>query len=245
MLSQIVLGVVQGIFEWIPVSSEGLVALLSKFFFQSSRPLQMALFLHLGTLFAALIYFRKDWKEIILLKDKKTLKFLIISTLISLLIGFPLYKFVNSITLGASLLLLTGLGLFATSYFHKSKKRNSLSENSLALFSGLLQGFSVIPGLSRSGVTIFGLSFGRENPKEILKLSYLMSVPVGIASSLYLILEDGGIILDAWLGLLISFAVGIFALKLIFKFIKRVNFSKFTFLFGVICVLGALISFLS
>ena len=63
------MGIIQGIFEWIPVSSEGIVALSSQFFSLNANPVNTAIFLHLGTLLAVMIYFWKDWKGILALKN--------------------------------------------------------------------------------------------------------------------------------------------------------------------------------
>ena len=70
IINYILLGAIQGIFEWIPVSSEGIVALASNFLKLNINPIDIGLFLHLGTLLSAIIYFRKDWIKIITFKDK-------------------------------------------------------------------------------------------------------------------------------------------------------------------------------
>ena len=109
LFEQFILGLIQGIFEWIPISSEGILILVQSNFFNNlnlDSMLKIAFLLHLGTFFAALIYFRKDVKELLIslksLKDykhstietKKLLNFLIISTIVSGIIGFAIYKFV-------------------------------------------------------------------------------------------------------------------------------------------------------
>lgn len=240
-----ILGIAQGIFEWLPISSEGAVALLESIGSKASlNAVDLALFLHLGTLIAVLIYFRKDWKKILLLKDKDLVKFLFTTTVVSLLIGFPLYILVKSVAIGGTLLLLMGGGLFLTSYFHKTNKKLNLSENQLALISGALQGLAVIPGLSRSGSTIFGLSLKKENGLEILRLSYLMSAPVVLASSAYLFLQTPELLFNGWPALLFSFLVGILTLKILLQFARKINFTIFTFFFGTLCILGGILSFL-
>jgi len=242
ILIQIILGVGQGIFEWLPISSEGIVALASSFLDKSFNPVDMALFLHLGTLLAAIIYFRKDWKEVILMRNKKLLRFLAITTIISLAIGFPLYKFVESMAIGASLLLLTGFGLLGTAYFHKSKKTNLIKRKNLPQIVGILQGFSVIPGFSRSGSTIFGLSLVDNTPQDILKTSYMLSVPVGIVANVYLFLKTPNLAVGAWVGLIVSFIVGIASLHLLIKIFRKIDFFKFALIFATFCFLGFLLS---
>jgi len=243
MLNQIILGIIQGIFEWIPISSEGITSLTAKFLIQDLSPIDIALFLHLGTLLAVLFYFKKDFTQLVKLKDKQLLKFLVIATIISLAIGFPIYLFIKNLTLGNSLLILTGTGLIITAFFHKAKKSFNLNSTSLAITSGFLQGLSVIPGLSRSGSTIFGLSLGRLNPEQILKISYIMSVPVVLASTIYLLLKTPTLI-HYWPALIASFLVGFLTLKFLMNFSRKINFFKFTLIFGILCYLGAIITFL-
>ncbi len=238
MLDYIILGILQGIFEWLPISSEGIVALTSNFLIKDINPIDVALFLHLGTLFAVLIYFRKDCINLIKLKDKNLLKFLTITTIISLAIGYPLYKIISDIAIGSSLLIIMGLGLIFTAYFQK--RTNKKTSNKIAIISGVLQGLAVIPGLSRSGSTIFGLSFSKLKPQEILRISYLMSAPVVLISNVYLITKNP-VLLQGWPALVSSFIVGILSLSFLMKLSKKINFSIFALIFGILCLLGGII----
>ncbi len=240
MLDYIILGILQGIFEWLPISSEGIIALTTSYLTELN-PIDTALFLHLGTLLAVLIYFRKDWLE--LKNNKQLLKFLIIATIISLLIAYPIYTFITNITIGSTLLFITGLGLLITSYFHKTNKKIKIKFKNLALLTGLLQGLAVIPGLSRSGSTIFGLSLGDLEPKEILKISYMLSAPAVLASTSLILLKEPTII-QTWPALISSFLVGILTLHLLLKFAQKINFYKFTLTFAILCFIGAIINLL-
>lgn len=244
MLEQIILGTIQGIFEWIPISSEGVVALVGQFFTKETNPVEMALFLHLGTLMAVLIYFREDWVKLITFKSNKLLLFLLISTPISLVLGLTLYESVKNIAIGNSLLLMTGLGLLLTAYFHKEKRCLNWAMWKVAIISGIAQGLSVIPGLSRSGSTMFGLSFGDLEPPEILRYSYIMSVPAVVASSGYLILKGSIPALANWPALLLSFVVGFASLNLILNLSRKINFYQFALSFGILCLAGAVLGFI-
>ena len=241
MLEFILLGVAQGIFEWLPISSEGIVALMSSFLVDGMNAVDIALFLHIGTLLAVLVYFRKDWKEVILLKDKRILKFLIIATIISLIIGYPAYRFVRNIAIGTSLLFVVAIGLLITSYFHKSKQRFALELSQVSVIAGFLQGLAVIPGLSRSGSTIFGLSLGDIKTEEILKFSYMMSVPVVVASTVFILITNP-LVAAGWPALISSFVVGLITLHFLMKFSQKINFFWFTFVFGILCLIGAFVS---
>jgi len=240
MWKYILLGILQGIFEWLPISSEGIVALTSRFLVININPIDVALFLHFGTLFAVLIYFWKDWKDILTLRNLELFRFLLIATLVSLLIGYPIYNGIKDITVvGDSLLILMGFGLLLTAYFHKTKKKIKIDDDKLAVVSGFLQGLAVIPGVSRSGATIFGLSLGKNSPKEILKISYMISVPVILASSFYLFLNNQTIIVEGWFSLIASFLVGFLTLKFLMNIAKKINFFKFALIFALLCFLGA------
>lgn len=242
MWDYILLGIIQGIFEWIPISSEGIVALTGQFLAENLNPIDVALFLHFGTIFAVLIYFRKDWKEVLTLKDRKLFRFLFLSTLISLLVGYPLYRAVRNIVVGNFLLVIMGFGLLITAYFQKKKRMFRIGFDKLAVISGFLQGLAVIPGLSRSGSTIFSLSLGKLNPSEALKVSYMMSVPTVLASSVYLYFKNPILVFKGWPALASSFLVGFFSLHFLINLAKKINFLQFTLTFGMLCLLGAMIS---
>jgi len=243
MWKYIILGIIQGIFEWIPISSEGIVAIFSQILNIRLNPVDVALFLHLGTLLAVLIYFRKDWKEVLMLKNKRLLNFLIVSTLFSLVIGYPVYKIVKRVVVGNTLLVVMGFGLLLTAYFHKKKKVFEIEFNKLAIISGILQGLAIIPGLSRSGSTIFGLSLSKMNSLQILKISYMMSAPVILVSSIYLALNNPSLPSEGWPALIFSFLVGILSLHFLITLSKKINFFWFALIFGLLCFLGGVIGF--
>ena len=243
MWQYIVLGIIQGIFEWIPISSEGIIASLSQLFLKEINPVDIALFIHLGTFFSAIIYFRKDWIRVFSLKEPELLRFLIIATIVSLVVGFPLYTVVRNAATGAILLLIMGFGLLLTALFHRIKKLNldlKRGLNILAVIAGLLQGLAVIPGLSRSGSTIFGLSLGKLTPSQILKLSYMMSAPVILASTLYIVIRNP-VLLEGWPALISSFVIGILSLSFLMRIAEKINFFIFALVFAVICFIGGAI----
>lgn len=237
-----ILGVLQGIFEWIPVSSEGVVALAANFLKASNNPVDLALFLHIGTLAAALFYYRKDWIGVLTFKDRKLLIFLMIATIVSLPLGFVLYKLIENAAVGTGLLAITGFGLLFTAYFAKKKIVLNIRDEKLAAITGLMQGLAVIPGFSRSGSTIFGLSLAKSDPKEILRLSYLMSVPAVAASTMYfLVFKGGNFSFELWPGVLASFLSGLLFLDVLTKMGERMNFFRFALAFAVLCFAGVIL----
>jgi len=244
MWTYILLGILQGIFEWIPISSEGIIALTSNLLLKEVSSIDVALFLHLGTSLSALIYFRTECYEILTLKNKKLLRFLIITTVVSLALGYPIYKLIKNIAVGSILLIITGMGLFFTAYFQKKKINIRLNKDKLAVIAGLLQGLAVIPGLSRSGATIFGLSLGKRNPYEILKISYLMSLPVVFVMCVYLFLENPKLVSEGWFGLVSSFIIGFLSLHLLLSFVRKISFFWFALGFGILCFMSGILEFL-
>jgi len=245
MFDYIILGTLQGIFEWIPISSEGAVALTSEFLNKDLDSIDIALFLHLGTVLAVLIYFRKDWRAVLSLRNPKLFRFLVIATIVSLIVGYPLYRLVKGALAGNALLIITGLGLLLTAYFQKKEKKLDMGFNKLAVLSGFLQGLAVIPGLSRSGATIFGLSLGKNSPSEILKTSYMMSAPVVLVLSFYLFLEDPSLVFESSPALIFSFLVGLCSLHFLIELTGRINFFRFALFFGLLCLLGAALGLLA
>jgi undecaprenyl-diphosphatase len=238
-MEYVILGIIQGIFEWLPISSQGITAVAASILIKEVNPIDVALFLHIGTFFAVLIYFRKEWVRVFTLKDVVFFRFLLISTILSGVIGFFLYSLIENITVGSSLLFITGIGLFFTAFFHKFKKNKTIEGDKLAIISGLLQGLSVIPGLSRSGSTIFGLSLGITDTKEILKVSYMMSAPVTIGMAFFMFMKEPVLVQESWPALLSSFFVGILFLDILLKSVDKIDFFKFAIIFGVLCFVGA------
>jgi undecaprenyl-diphosphatase len=239
MFDYFILGIIQGIVEWIPISSQGVVSLVSQLIIKDFNPLEVALFLHSGTLLAAVIYFRKDWFDILKLKDKILLRFLIISTIVSALIGFIFYHLIKDLAVGSGLLIVTGFGLIFTAYFHKTKKTIEINFNCLAIVAGFLQGLAVIPGFSRSGGTIFGLSLFGLPPEKILKISYLMSIPAVLLMTGFLLVENPVLIVNAWPSLISSLIIGLISLNFLIKLGSKINFFKFALIFSLLCFLGA------
>lgn len=246
MVQYIILGILQGVFEWLPISSEGVVSLVSNIFKIGVNAVDLSLFLHIGTLLAVMIYFWRDFIDLLLIKDKKFFKFFVLVTIVSLAVGFPVYKFARELNIGNGLLLLMGAALVATAFFQKQGKKLNLSDNALALIVGLLQGLSAIPGLSRSGSTIFGLSLKETDPEKVLKTSFMISAPVVLASSAYLILFGDKVMFSsgAFIAVLFSFLVGLASLKILLAWAKKINFFWFALIFGLLCLSGGFLEFL-
>jgi undecaprenyl-diphosphatase len=263
-IEALILGASQGIFEWLPVSSEGINTLAGMLFFDKSfqEALDFSIWLHLGTLFAAIIYFWKEIKELIkaslkLIKEKRIspktkqenlVFFVLAATLLTAIVGLPLMwaaknfevpAVIASFSIGA-LLIVTGL-LNALRSEDEGYKKQIFPEDGAG--TGLFQAFSIIPGLSRSGLTVFYLLTADYSPKTSLKLSFLVSIPAIIGANLILNFGhfQSGLRLSSIIGAFVAFVFGLITIKSLIKIADRVNFAPFCFLLGGITILFSLL----
>lgn len=269
MLEQIILGTIQGIAEWLPVSSEGILVLVEKNILHSGDGIeviiQKALFLHLGTFLAALVYFRKDVfslsKAFFRYKSaennkKKLLKFLIITTLLSGLLGVLLLKGLAGLDkrvsystqiYGAQIItLLIGCALLITAFLQirvskKGCKKVDQLTDSDGILLGLMQGLAAVPGLSRSGLTVSILLLRRFDDACALKLSFLMSLPIVLGGNIILNLNHLAFSIEQVVGLLFSFVFGLLTINLLLKLAKKINFGYFVLFFGLLVIVLAFI----
>lgn len=260
IIDAIVLGIVQGITEFLPISSTGHVTLAGKLMnlISDKNPEQWTSFLaiiQLGTLLAVLIYFWKD--IIIILKDfftenlssrKKFAEqsqnsklgwFIIIGSIPIFTLGLVLKELIEG-PLTKNLYVITGsILVFAVilaiaeklASFKKEMKDISVKE---ALLIGLAQVFSLVPGSSRSGVTITGGLFVGLTRETAARFSFLMSIPAVFASGLFQLYEaleylDNSMIINLIIATIFSAISGYLAIDFLLKFLKK--HSTFVFIY--------------
>jgi undecaprenyl-diphosphatase len=258
MLIAIILGIFQGITEWMPISSSGqtILAMVDVLKIDSESALSFAYYLHFGTLLAVLLKMRRDVKHIITrlpkVKEDKLVQFIVISTIATTAVGIPVYIFLRNVFSGGIggeiITALIGIFLLETGVIlHYTKKWRSsrvLSESNAkdSIVAGVGQGFSVIPGLSRSGITIAALVARNIKQEEALRLSFLMSIP---AISGIIILEGLRGIPESLsieiivAGVAAAFIVGYFVIDILLRYAKRVKFDLFCVTFGMIAIFVA------
>lgn len=262
MVEYIVLGIIQGIAEWIPVSSEGMIILMREVFFPGDSILSsvsIALFLHLGTFLSALVYFWKDVKEIIrnLLnwkeassEDRNLIIFLFIATLVSGLLGlvllFALGSFEEKLQMAGGFAMgLVGILLLITGVLQLVAKESAgdktLPNKKDSLLLGIVQGFAALPGLSRSGLTVSALLLRKYSKEEALRLSFLLSLPIVLGGNIVLNLSGFEVNPEKLVGLLFSFIFGLATIHGLILLARKVNFGWFVMIFGILSILAAFI----
>ena len=260
----LVLGIVQGVTEWLPVSSEGINTLIQSHFFKEplAEAIRMSLWLHAGTLIAAALYFRKDISELLRhltqytreLKSHKAtergklISFLIISTVLTAAIGAPLLlislkeedvpgNIVMAVIGG--FLIITGLVQRYAPRFSGTRETTSIKD---AVIVGVVQAFAAFPGLSRSGLTVSTLLFRGYDPQRAIRISFLMSIPVVLAAQVGLVLIDGmSFDVAAITGLVAAFVFGILTIGALVKLATRIRFWKFCIALGALSLLVGLL----
>lgn len=247
--SVFILALIQGVLEWFPVSSSGHIALFENFL-GINNGLNLEVALHFGTLFAVFVYFRKDIVNIVrdLLQgnwksSNSRLGFLIlIASIPTGLIGFlfsSYLKYSSFVLLGFGWIV-TSVTLFVGS-FSRSNIKNIFSMGySRAFFIGIAQVLALIPGVSRSGMTISsGLFYGLKE-KDSIKFSYLMSVPVIIGANIFTF-GNKKIPFEFLFPTLLCFIIGLIFMHFSFNYIlcdkKNLRwFGFYTLILGITCL---------
>lgn len=258
----IVLGLVQGLTEFLPVSSSGHLSFFQNVLNVGTQNAQLvALIFHLGTLVAVCVVFFGD---IIALfkKPYKTLGFLIIASIPAAVFGviasvcdldFWFYEWEWAAVLLAICFLITAAVLFCTEIYIKHRQNVLPLKMKVVIPMGIAQAIAIFPGISRSGSTICAGSFAGGKSEEIAKFSFLMSIPVILGG---FVLELGKGIIDGSLqadfaaggatypvaialGFVVSAVSGLFAIKVMLKAIQKANykwFSLYLVLLAITCI---------
>ena len=255
-IDAIILGVIQGLTEFLPVSSSGHLEITRELLNTNQLPsdnLLMTSVLHFATALSTILVFRKDIYDLIkglFNKENKTSKSYFIKILIAIvpagLVGFLLsdeieFLFSGNMTLVGIMLIITGTLLFLTKIL---KTKNFKISKAHALIIGLSQAFAVIPGISRSGATICTSLFLGNNKSEAAKFSFLIVIPVIFGAILKDVLSgdifDNEIKISILIiGFISSFLTGVLACKLMLKIVANNNliyFSFYCFVLGIISI---------
>lgn len=261
----ILLGIVQGITEWLPISSSGHLVIIQILAGYKNSTL-FDIMVHGGTLLAVIIFF---WREFLLIlknffltfidifrmgfkafsrdEDRKLTWYIVVATIPIVIVGLAIQNYIeeifNSLILVGISLIFTGLWLFSTR--NKNGNKNLNLKNTFIV--GLAQSVAIIPGISRSGSTISTGMLQNVDKIKAARFSFLLSIPaIGGALTLELMKSSISRILtmNNIVGFFMAFIVGIFTIKFLLGVINRGKFYIFSFycwVVGVIVIILALI----
>jgi len=238
MLSSVeilILGAIQGISEFLPVSSAAHLVLFSKYYEFNNQNLLIDISLHLGSLIAIIFYFRKDLFNFV--QNKSFLIKIVLGTIPIIPVGYILYQtgliyHLRSLEVIGWMSLIFGILLYISDKFKITKKIDTEFTNSSAIFIGLFQVLALIPGVSRSGITITSGRLLGFNRFDSAKISFFLSIPtLGAASLLgiYNIYKEGSAELNflAIIAVIFSFIFSYFTIALFLNFIKKFSLNIF------------------
>lgn len=246
----VVLAFVQGLTEFLPVSSSGHLLLLSKLFGINNDFLLLSVILHVATLLSVLIVLKSEVKELIKHPFGDLSKKLILATIPTVVIVILFKSFFDNAFDGKYLpfcFMLTSVLIVLSEFICKKKTNLTKTITSKdSIIMGIAQGIAVLPGISRSGTTICtGLICGK-NREEVAHFSFLMSIPIILASlvlEVYEYVKVGQVLIISWyellIGFIVAFITGLFAVKFMLKLIEKHSLM----IFAVYLVIIAIISF--
>jgi undecaprenyl-diphosphatase len=257
ILQSIVLGLIQGITEFFPISSSGHLVIIPYFSGWDYPPLYFTVTVHFATLLAVLtvLYrdawritrgfvlglFKKKWRKS---KDFKMGLYIIIATVPAVFMGLFLDDFIESIfsrpLVVAAFLLVTAFILWGGEYRGKKVKQKKSLTYLSSVASGIGQALAVFPGISRSGATISFARFFGIKREEAVRFSFLLSIPIILGSFVFEISRSGSIVLSGggntvWsllAGLVSAYLSGFFAIKYLLYLTKKKNLN----IFAVYCI---------
>ncbi|WP_122090005.1 undecaprenyl-diphosphate phosphatase [Halalkalicoccus subterraneus] len=260
ILVAIAAGVVQGLVEWLPISSSGNLSLfLTALGTSPEIAVRLALFLQMGTTLSAALYYRETIAEAVLAApgwrpraafsdSNAETSFILVATAMTGFVGIPIYVALidaASELTGGAFVALIGALLIVTGLIERASERVELGERGTpslvdAIIVGAFQGVTILPGVSRSGTTASVLLFrGYEGPAAF-RLSFLLSIPAGIGAGLLILVDEGlpttGI--EALVALGVSAVVGYVMIDAIMRVVHEVEFWIVCVALGGLAVLG-------
>ncbi len=262
LIVAVLAGIVQGVVEWLPVSSQGNLSLFLTLVGTSpDDALQLALFLQLGTTLSSALYYREDIRDSLeavpewrpstaFVGANAVTTFVVVACLATGLIGLPIYvlaidiasELSGGVFIAAIGILLVGTGVLQLA--SESVELADRAEPTLrdAIIVGGFQGLSILPGVSRSGITTSVLLFRSYQAPSAFRLSFLLSIPAGIGAGVLIYVTEGGVpgvgVGPAVLAIATSAVVGYGTIGLLMRIVERVPFWIVCFGLGGLAIVG-------
>jgi undecaprenyl-diphosphatase len=265
LIKTIILGIIQGFTEWLPISSTGHLKIVERFL-QFSSPQDSLIFdfaLHIGTLIVVILFFRREIKGILSAlvrldfktENGKLIPLIIAGTIPAIAVGLSL-EIIAKEQMSQNLVLIAIAFILCGAILYLSKIGKEEADEigfSMAIIIGVVEGIAIIPGLSRSGLTIAAALLLGLKCEKAFKFSFLLSIPAIIGAIGYTFFTEYNALASAGLGLtevfvgvLVAMIVGYAALKMLWKILAVKKFHFFAFycwLMGVLLVALSLSGF--
>ena len=238
VINIIILSFIQGVTEFLPISSSSHLVLLSELSNFPDQGLGFDIALHAGSLLAILIYFKDEIKKIFVMTDdgRHYLKLMIFASIPLPIIGVIFIDYVSlymrNVQPIAIMTIIFALALFFVDKNRKESKKIINCSYSLMFFIGLMQALAIMPGVSRSGVVITAALLVGFTRKDSIRISFLLSIPAIFMASTYQTVElmntnEVIIAKDYFFGFLLSFVFSYLTIKLFISTINKVTFSPY------------------
>ena len=239
VVQAVVMGAVQGLGEFLPISSSAHLVLLPRLLGWQDPGLTFDVALHMGTLLAVVLYFWRDWRNLFAgavrrqpSEEKKLFWYLVLATVPGALLGFLMEEKAETVFRGTILIglmmIVMGLLLFWADRRRQLRRLDTMSWRE-ALLIGLSQALAIIPGVSRSGSTMTAARFLLLTREDAARFSFLLSTPIIFGAGLLKLrhLPVAAINLPFLAGVVSSFVVGVLAISFMLNYLKRSNFALF------------------
>ena len=237
MIEIFILSLVQGITEFLPVSSSSHLILISKYLNFDNKNLSIDISLHIGSFFAVLFYFNKDIVKFF--NNKVIFLKILISSIPVMIVGFFLVETgiiekIRNIKIIAFTTIIFGILLFISDKFKLEKEIDKNFTLKSALFIGILQILSLIPGVSRSGIAITAARILNFKRVDSAKIAFLISIPILGAVTFFGIKnlissDDLNFTYLNLLSIIVSFFFSLITIKFFLKYINKFNLNIFVY----------------
>ncbi len=254
VFQSILLGFVQGLTEFLPVSSSGHLILVRELLGLESSCMMYDILLHLGTLVPVFVFFRKDIIGLFRPPMKKLL-WLIVATLPAAVAGVLLSGMIDKVFGGGKFLCvtfaLTAVLLFLTERISLRNDKPRPLGAGTATCMGLMQAVALLPGLSRSGSTVFGGIMSGGKREDVAKFSFLMSIPIilgSVAVGLIGVATGSGTLIltvgwwETLCGMVAAAVGGMFAIKAMMKIVASAAYKPLAFYLFMVSILSLVLS---
>ena len=272
ILQAIIMGIVQGLSEFLPISSSAHLVISSNIYkvlkgieigTESSQEVFLDIMLHLGTLIAVLIFFRKEIMDILKAlfnaiktkdfsdKNAKLALYILLGTIITIAIAFPLHDVAEELVFSPAivglLLLFTGFLLIGSeTYSKKVEQKKDNVDLKTSIIMAIAQGLAALPGFSRSGLTIASGLLNKQERLTAAKYSFLLSIPIILGASMFypfLKMDLSELSQFNWsaiiIGTIVSGIVGYLCIKYFLKFVGKYSLA----FFGYYCIIVGVSTF--